>query len=36
MTPFLDLLRHLSGISFAAASYCEARIRLPLAALQAW
>jgi len=28
-------LRHLSGISFAAASYCEARIRLPLAALQA-
>ena len=27
-------LRHLSGIGFAAASYCEARMRLPLAALQ--
>ena len=27
-------LRHLSGISFAAASYCQARVRLPLAALQ--
>ena len=27
-------LRHLSGIAFAAASYCEARMRLPLAALQ--
>jgi hypothetical protein len=28
-------LRHLSGIAFAAASYCEARVRLPLEALQA-
>jgi hypothetical protein len=27
-------LRHLSGTAFAAASYCEARMRLPLAALQ--
>jgi len=27
-------LGHLSGIGFTAASYCEARIRLPLAALQ--
>jgi hypothetical protein len=27
-------LRHLSGITFAAASYCEARMRLPLSALQ--
>jgi len=27
-------LRHLSGIAFASASYCDARIRLPLSALQ--
>jgi hypothetical protein len=28
-------LRHLSGMAFAAGSYCDARARLPLAALQA-
>jgi hypothetical protein len=28
-------LRHLSGIGFAPASYCQARMRLPLAALGA-
>jgi putative transposase len=27
-------LRHLSGLAFAAGSYCDARMRLPLAAIQ--
>jgi Transposase DDE domain len=30
----INHLRQLSGLSFAAASYCEARARLPLGALQ--
>jgi hypothetical protein len=30
----INALRQLSGLSFAAGSYCEARTRLPLAALQ--
>lgn len=29
----INALRHLSGLSFAAASYCQARARLPRAAL---
>ena len=30
----INALRHLGGLSFAAASYCEARTRLSMAALQ--
>jgi Transposase DDE domain len=30
----INHLRHLSGLMFTAGSYCEARARLPLAALQ--
>ncbi len=30
----INHLRHLSGMAFVASSYCEARARLPLAAMQ--